>query len=199
MDFPNRRVKANRLRVQRDRALEVLGRFTDQVLQTVEYRSTLTNDPDGFGDGKSGSGASGDISDPTGNAVLKLVDNTPDYDPQQVSCVRIDAAFGAMWKSLEDAERSWDVILHCSESIRGRQHSLAMCQACLRDDVPNIGNDRIRSGYCAACFVAWCRTDKGKGRQDRLGFERSRRQLRVVPEPRRGPKHAKTEGHDAAG
>lgn len=195
----HRRIKAKRLRFQRDRALEVLKRFTDDALRTVEYRSTLTDQPDGFSDGKSGDGDGGDVSDPTGNAVLKLVEGTGGVDPQQVSCERIDAAFGAMWRSLEEAERSWDVILNVSESIRGRQTTLGTCQACLRADVPNMGNDRIRSGYCPACFKAWCRTDEGSGRQDRLSFEMSRRQLHVVGEEPKGPKHARLQAEGAAG
>lgn len=180
MNDEPRKIKFRRLQRQRDRAIEVLTVFDDDVLKTIEYRSQLSAEPDGFPGGGSSDRSAGEISDSTGNAALRLIEGHLDPDIQQHSMVVIASSFAAMWKSLEEAERSWDVILHVSESIRGRQTALGSCQACLRDDVPNVGNDRIRSGYCQPCYKAWCRTDQGHGRQDRLAFERSRRKLEVV-------------------
>lgn len=201
----HRAIKAKRLKQQRDRVVDVLARFTDRVFDEVERRSQMTALPDGFPTntryGPRDGGPSSVQHEPgciwatdpfpqcecgetqatsTERAALRLIEGRPEHDPQQTSCERIDDAFQEMWTSVIKAERAWDLILHSSEAIRGRQTTLGTCQACLRDDVPNVGSDRIVAGYCATCFKAWQRTDGGHGRQDRLSFERERRQLRVV-------------------
>jgi hypothetical protein len=79
-----------------------------------------------------------------------------------------------MTKELDAAAHAWQVIIHCADSVKGRQTTLGVCRACHRDDVPNVPSDRIRSGYCSACFKAWTRTDHGNGRMDRLAFEHTR-------------------------
>lgn len=72
--------------------------------------------------------------------------------------------------------RRLDFITHQEARERGRQHTGGDCGACGRY-CSNAPDDRIRSGYCAACYHAWRRTDEGSGRMDRLAFERSRRDL----------------------
>jgi hypothetical protein len=169
------------LKRQRDRINDVLARFNDHVLDEVARRGELTNVPDGFGiGGGGGSVRGGDDTSSTERAALQLAEGRRDYDVQQTSVERIDDAFQSMWDAVIAAERAWDVILNASEGIRGRQTSLGACQACFRDDVPNVGSNRIRAGYCPACFTAWCRTDQGSGRMDRFTFERGRRAMRVV-------------------
>lgn len=61
------------------------------------------------------------------------------------------------------------------EQARERKSSGGDCGACGRY-VPNAEGDRIESGYCHTCYVAWTRTDKGAGRLDRRVFEQTRRQ-----------------------
>lgn len=194
----SRRVKAKHLRALRDKTRRKLDLFSDPVLETVEYRSTLDQRPDGFptntryGPRTGGPSHLGEVdnddegpdeSSSTERAALRLVDGRMERDPQQRACERIDQAFRSIWAEIDAAEHAWDVILHASDSIRDReaQSTLGTCQACLRDDVPNVGEDRVRSGYCPACYRAWLRTDdSGHGRQDRAAFEIDRRRLRVV-------------------
>lgn len=179
----HRNVSASRMKKQRARLTEVLKRMDDRVLDEIQRRSEMTNQPDGWGAGTSYDGMPHGSSDSTSTerAAIALAEGkSRDYDPQQMSCYLVDDAFAQMAKSVEKANRAWDVVLNASEALRGRQSTLGLCYACLRDDVPNTPKDRIRSGYCHACFVAWCRTDQGHGRRDRLAFERDRRALRVM-------------------
>jgi hypothetical protein len=202
--MPNsrRRIKAGKLSSMRDEISSKLSSFSDSVFKTVEYRSSLDPTPDGFptntrygprggaskphSDGceagdECNCGATVDSSTSTERAALRRIDGHIS-DSQQRACERIDQSFRTIWREIDAAERAWDVILNTSDAIREFHFhsSEAVCQACLRDDVPNIGNDRIKAGYCWNCYQAWLRTDKGNGRQDRVTFESSRRVLRVV-------------------
>ena len=58
-------------------------------------------------------------------------------------------------------------VLTVGDRARGRQTSLqGDCGACSRP-VAGVETDRLRSGYCSACYSWWCRA----GRPDRPGFE----------------------------
>lgn len=186
-------INARRLKRQRDRIAKSLARFSDGVFETVEYRSSIDSQPDGFPTNtrygpRTGAGLRQDSdgepeqATSTERAALRLVDGGGPRDTQQRACERIGQAFRTIWAEIDAAEKSWDVILHASDVIREReaQSTLGTCQACLADDIPNVGEDRIRSGYCPACYRAWLRTDTGQGRQDRLAFEARRRRLELV-------------------
>ena len=199
----HRRIKAQSLKEFRDKISRHLAGFSDVNLEIIEYRARLDPTPDGFPTNtrygpRMGPGSThlpecpndeecncpgvGTQSTSTEAAALRLIDGHRDRDPQQKACERIDLAFRSIWREIDAAEHAWDVILHASESIRTReaQSTLGTCQSCLRDDIPNVGSDRIRSGYCPSCYRAWVRSDTGSGRQDRAAFEKSRRQLHVV-------------------
>jgi hypothetical protein len=62
------------------------------------------------------------------------------------------------------------VVLKAADSMRGRQSSLqGVCAACGRD-VAGTDIDRLRAGFCSACYQAWLRA----GRPDRPRFEKAR-------------------------
>ena len=61
---------------------------------------------------------------------------------------------------------------------RGRKPTGGDCRACDRY-CAGTGEDRLRSGYCAACRMAWRRA----GSPDRQAFERDRRIALESPEP----------------
>lgn len=185
MDSKPRKFSAMRAIKQRDGVLRdlprVFGKLTDANLSEIERRSRMTNEPDGFGSGNRGEGSSSETSNPTERMALRLVDGQrKDGDVQMEAFKRIDAAFQACWDAVADADAAWDLICHITDERRGREVTLSTCRACLRDDVPGVGSDRIKSGYCNPCYIAWYRTDEGTGRQDRMTFELSRRQLAVV-------------------
>lgn len=160
----------------------VFARLTDENLKEIERRSRMTAEPDGFGSGSSGEGVSnGEVSNPTERMALRLVSGEKvTGDVQMEAFRRIDNAFQACWDAVADIDAAWDLINRITDMKRGRETTLGTCQACLRSDVPNTPTDRIKAGYCNSCFVAWSRTDTGNGRQDRLSFELSRRELKVV-------------------
>lgn len=66
--------------------------------------------------------------------------------------------------------RKVEYVLDAYKKSNIRPAGAGICAACLRD-VPGIGSDRLRSGYCDACRKAWARADF----PDRLLFEFSRR------------------------
>jgi hypothetical protein len=199
------RIRAKRMKKMRDGSLKKLGLFSDTVFDRVQYVASLDPSPDGFPtdtrfgprgrtdvhhtedcktreEGDCNCSVVADESSSTEAAALRLLEGKKRRDPQQTACARIDSAFQAIWKELDAAEHAWDVILNASDAIRTReaQSTLGTCRACTCD-VPNVGEDRIKSGYCQSCYRAWLRTDTGNGRQDRLSFESARRQLRIVP------------------
>ena len=170
----NRPVKAAELRLAVDELLRITATFTPTLMSELERRSRETAIPDGYPSGGSGAGRSADATSSTERAALRRTDG-----------VTLDPMTLAMRAIRNDIDKAWEMLIRAEDAVafindrdtmrRERQSSLGTCQACQRDDVPNVGNDRIRSGYCVACFTAWTRTDFGQGRQDRAAFEISRR------------------------
>lgn len=183
------------------------GLTPEESLAEIERRSKVTAAPDGYksqtrcgevssapvkhdqdcpeslmtGDCACDAGFREGLSRPTENTALRIIDGGKrSDDPQMEAFRRIDSAFQACWDAVADIDAAWDLICHITDMRRGRETTLGSCQACLRDDVPNQGDDRIKSAYCPPCYKAWQRTDEGNGRQDRASFERSRRELVVV-------------------
>jgi hypothetical protein len=182
-----RRFSAKRAIKQRDAVLEhlprVFGRMKDADLNEIERRARMTAEPDGFSSGGSIEGSTSEVSDPTQAHAFRLIEGTkPQGDVQMEAFRRLDRAFQGCWDHVIEAEAAWDLIQHITDGRRGRETSLGTCQACLRSDVPNVGEDRIRAGYCNSCYRSWLRSDGGLGRMDRFSFELSRRQLEVVEE-----------------
>ena len=53
---------------------------------------------------------------------------------------------------------------------RKRESTIIYCEACERE-IAGTTNDRVRSGYCSACFQAWNRA----GKPYRTQFEATRK------------------------
>ena len=164
------KIRADKILKARDRALEVLNSLTDADLREFERRSEFDATGDGFGDGNSG-GRSSDVSRPTERVALATLEPRHYSDPQMVAIEIIRNETLAMRVSAIRIERAKSVIQHITDGRRGREVTLGTCNACERTDVANTGSDRIKAGYCPACWTAWCR----QGRPDRLAFEISRR------------------------
>ena len=70
----------------------------------------------------------------------------------------------------KQVDRRVSVVVHAADKLAGRPTTLDQCQCCDKD-VQGRGRDRIVSGYCPACYKAWCKA----GRPDRLLWEVKRR------------------------
>lgn len=174
------RFNARRIAKQRDEVLVrlpiVLAKLTDDEVAELERRVRVDAAPDGFKSVQLGGNTSGgDTTDVTQAMALRRLDGRRDHDPQKVAIERIAAGVQQVADAVKDIDSAYTLIRHITDQRRGREVTLGSCLACLRDDVPNQGSDRIRSGYCNACYTAWVKTGGGQGRQDRHAFELSRR------------------------
>lgn len=180
---PFRKIKTSELAEARDEIMRISGRFTDRMFSQLERRTLETALPDGYPSGGSGDGSkSSDETSTTERTALRLLNGQVEADVTLNAMRSIRNSFDKAWDHVIAAEDAWDAICNSDAMKKGREMTLATCAACLRDDVPNMGNDRIIAGYCPTCFKAWQRTDAGEGRQDRFSFEKSRRVLEVVEE-----------------
>ncbi len=87
---------------------------------------------------------------------------------------------GDLWKAAKKLERIADLdrrIARRGDARSGRPASVTICLAC-DDTITGVGNDRNRSGYCPACYIAWWRwkTEHG-GESDvnHLAFRKHRK------------------------
>ena len=182
LKHPNRRIRSKDLALARDETVRILSKFTDRVFGELERRTQETGLPDGYPSGGSGDGSrSTDDTSTTERTALRLVNGEHSGDVTAEAMKSIRNSFDRAWDHVIAAEDAWDAICASDRGKREREVTLGTCQACLRDDVPNTPNDRIVAGYCPACFKAWQRTaDESGVRRDRMTFERSRRDLKVV-------------------
>ena len=162
--------RADKVAKARDRALEVLTSLSDADLREFERRSEFDAAGDGFGDGNSG-GRSSDVSRPTERTAIALLEHRHVSDPQMIAIEIIRNSVAAMRIEAIKIEKAKSVIAHITDGRRGREVTLGTCNACFRSDVANTGSDRIKAGYCPACYQEWWR----QGQPDRLAFEMSRR------------------------
>jgi hypothetical protein len=131
---------------------------------------------------------SGDVNRPTEAAALRLAgaeertleDGTvvpaePDTWTERERDVVAEAihealaAMGEAAGALLIVERKLPVIVDAGAKLRERESSIQQCKACDRD-VLGTRDDRLKAGYCEACYKAWSRA----GMPDRFMFERDR-------------------------
>lgn len=172
------------LKRQRDVISEVLRRLDDVTLADLHRRARHPAS-DGFGSGR------------PELAVAAASDNTP-VEASVLANYRVNDETGEGWWATTDdpvgralaelfgalseaagvlmgVNRNLDYVTHAKESAEGWVSSLqGSCAACDRD-VAGTENDRLKAGYCPACYTAWLRD----GRPDRLKFERERRNGRA--------------------
>jgi hypothetical protein len=158
----------------------ILARLKTRALADVERRSQETSLPDGYRSGGLSDGGKGGDGSITELHAMRLESGAYGRDPVLGACQTVRNLLDSCWDDAVNAEDAWDYLCSVPKQRRGRENSLEGCLACLRDDVTNVGNDRIRSGYCLACYKAWLKTGHGGTRQDRPEFEKTRRDLRVA-------------------
>lgn len=105
--------------------------------------------------------------------MFRLLDDTTVTDVVRnvaekayVDLLQIEASYAHLRAKLDLARRL------SSPLSRSEKAGAGQCQACERD-VTGSAIDRLRSGYCGACYMAWLR----QGRPDRAQFAKSRRKV----------------------
>lgn len=175
------RRRAERLSKRVTIAGSVLHGLTPERCQEIVRRDAETAEIDGYGRGqRDGPGARGSHSDPTLSAVSAR-ESSHATDPVHLTVSRIEQALKEMVKLAQEIRRLGQVLDHSVESLRGRVSSLqgtCTIEACAAD-VTGIGNDRLRRGWCMACYSAWMRWKIGRDPSsdpgaDRLAFVRDR-------------------------
>lgn len=161
-----------------DRALAKFKEAVDRLpsLLASDSHSAV---PDGFPSGGEGGPRGSDISRPTENAVLsrfRVVDPETGRMEQREPVDLVHRWIGEVSTEMDEIAGHVSAVTSKLRQLDGyvtgkAAKSGGTCQACLRW-VEMTPSDRIRSGYCPACFMAFVRA----GRPDRYAFELSRRQ-----------------------
>lgn len=111
------------------------------------------------------------ISDPVGNKVVSILSGRNQADPVGKAAKDIERELHEMRRRVEILVQQLDFVLNPRD--RHKDNVIIHCAACERE-VAGTTNDRIRSGYCQACYREWLR----QGKPNRGHFEATRR-----PEP----------------
>lgn len=100
-----------------------------------------------------------------------------DRQRSDVVYAKVDQAVGHLRAAVRELQACRSRLNELDEvsGRRAKESSVGSCQACDRP-VAGTEADRLRAGYCSACFTAWCRA----GRPDRLSWERDRRRENVA-------------------
>lgn len=86
----------------------------------------------------------------------------------------IEAALPAVAEGLRRIDRARASVVHAADDKRGRISSLqGTCSACQRD-VTGVGVDRLRRGWCTACYTAFLRWRNTRPTSQDPGGENSR-------------------------
>jgi hypothetical protein len=124
-----------------------------------------------------GEGTSSGVSDPTGNAALTHDIVLTVIDPISGQPQNLEWWLSRLFDSAH-AVLVIHELVNFTEKNQGRQAGGGDCQAC-ETFCSGAKDDRLRAGYCNACYTAWVRTADGRGenwRMDRFTFERMRKE-----------------------
>lgn len=158
---------ARNLMARRDRALAILARLDNKTC--VELGRRARGAPrDGYPSTTGGEGVSNsEVSRPTEVSAIAAIESTW-ADPVGDAIAEI---FTTMAEALGlllviDDQRGYVLAV----GKEGRASSLTSCSCCARDVLCQPG-DRLRAGFCSACYSAWIRAS----RPERAEFIRDRR------------------------
>ena len=170
----NRKLNAKKTLKAIDETIDLLSGFDEPVLDELQRVSRIGVGVDGWraGQGK-GSGGT-DISDPTGQAVIARQGRIMG-DPRGEAIEAVVKHLAEARRSAIRASRALAVFHNLGESERGRVVSIGECKACA-ELVPGSQNNRLKAGYCPACYSAWRRSADANGaRLPHHIFEKERR------------------------
>lgn len=183
MDKPTRREE--RWREDRDAIREALDKLTNLTLRTLDQRGERV--VRGSVEGEPGRAGKGTVAEPTARVALEGLPNdegSPDVWRERADAVGkaiaeaaglLDLAAVTMGALADKVQ--WVLNISDDEfALIGQHKTAGICRACQRKVTGSV-DDRLRSGYCNACRVAWDRrmaSWTGPGAPDRVVFEAER-------------------------
>lgn len=166
---------ARRRREQRLAVIALqLPRITS-LLAKAQDAAQLTL-PDGYGSGGGLEPVSGGgTSRPVEAAILEreriLESREGDDEARRVGLAAVDTSLTVIEAALREIQTELTAVAaRAHDGLERQRTNMADCEACGRC-VAQTTTDRIKAGYCRACYEAWKRAD----RPDRPTFERTRR------------------------
>lgn len=160
---------ARKLMERRDRALAILGRLDDKCCAELGRRARGAP-RDGYPSSTGGEGVStSEVARPTEVSAIAAIESTwADPVGDAISEIFTTMAEAVGLLLVIDDQRGY--VLATGDDKRGRVSSLGSCSCCARD-VACTPDDRLRAGFCEACYRAWTRAS----RPERGAFIRDRR------------------------
>ena len=156
---------ADKMNRDRNRALNTLNKLNETLINDLVRRASTRATSDAKPDGPRTKGA---VSNPTLNAVVRSMSGNTTQDPIFDAVKDLAHILSNIADLSQKADDRIRFITDTTSRIKDVQ--VINCEACLRE-VAGTKSDRLRSGYCQACYQAWYRSGMGY----RLTFELSRR------------------------
>jgi len=156
---------ADKMNRDRNRALNTLNKINETLINDLVRRASSRATGDAKPDGPRTKGA---VSNPTLNAVMRSMSGITPQDPIFDAVKDLAHILSNIADLSQKADDRIRFITDTTSRIKDVQ--VIHCEACLRE-VAGTKSDRLRSGYCQACYQAWYREGMGY----RLTFELSRR------------------------
>jgi len=156
---------AEKMNRDRNRALNTLNKLNETLINDLVRRASSRATSDAKPDGPRTKGA---VSNPTLNAVIRNMSGVTPQDPIFDAVKDLAHILSNIADLSQKADDRIRFITDTTSRIKDVQ--VINCEACLRE-VAGTKSDRLRSGYCQACYQAWYRSGMGY----RLTFELSRR------------------------
>lgn len=167
------------LKSRRDHIAEIVKKLDNNTLSALRRRAGASNRALEAGAGSSVTDAyatrggservsGGNTRRPTETtAIAELTHPNHEGDPVRILCEEILAHMVEAHGALAAMKQKYELIVDLEDELKGRKSTVGSCRRCSRT-VPGTPDDRIRSGYCEACYRAWLRA----GRPERQQFER---------------------------
>ena len=156
---------ADKMNRDRNRALNTLNKINETLINDLVRRASSRATSYAKPDGPRTKGA---VSNPTLNAVMRSMSGITPQDPIFDAVKDLAHILSNIADLSQKADDRIRFITDTTSRIKDVQ--VIHCEACLRE-VAGTKSDRLRSGYCQACYQAWYREGMGY----RLTFELSRR------------------------
>ena len=158
---------AERMIRDKNRAMNTLNALNETLINDLvrraSVRATVDQSPD------EGAKSKGGISNPTLNAVVRTMSGKRVADPIYDSVKELAVMLSNIAELAQRIDERVAFITDTKSSIK--ELVVVYCEACQRE-VAGTVSDRIRSGYCQACYQAWRR----EGMPSRYQFELQRRE-----------------------
>ena len=156
---------ADKMSRDRNRALDTLNKINETLINDLVRRASSRATSDAKPDGPRTKGA---VSNPTLSAVMRSMSGNTPQDPIFDAVKDLAHILSNIADLSQKADDRIRFITDTTSRIKEAQ--IINCEACRRE-VAGTKSDRLRSGYCQACYQAWYRSGMGY----RMAFEITRR------------------------